>query len=247
MSVRERVAKWARASASDVTRQIRRDLSEIAPTISGRLLDLGCGAKPYRHLFTGAEWYVGLDLPADHSANKLTKSVDAYADLNLLPFCDESFDAALCTQVLEHVPQPELLLAEAARVLKTDGTLVLTLPFAAAEHEEPHDYLRFTRYGIRALLERAGFATREVRKQFTFWSAIGEMIYWHFHRKVSGTRLEKYWFAFGTVALLRMFHLMDRLDRDDKLALNLCVVAQKLPVAVRREESREAVAELARL
>ena len=227
---------WAlaltRRSAREVTWQIHRDFCALPPVGRARILDLGCGAKPYRCYFPHAAEYIGLDLPIERSANKLEKRADVYADLRRLPIADESFDVVLCTQVLEHVAEPERVLEEAHRILRTRGLAVVTVPFLAAEHEVPHDYLRFTSFGITALLERSGFEAVTVKKQFGFWSAVGEMIYWHYHRKVAGTRWEKYWYAVGATILLRGFHLMNRLDPDEKLVLNLFVTARKAPPAV---------------
>lgn len=166
-------------------------------------------------------------MPAGQSTNGLPKAAQVYCRVERLPFRGGSFDAVLCTQVLEHVPDPSVAIAEASRVLSPDGRLILTIPFVAAEHEEPHDYFRFTQFGIRTLLEAHGFECEFVKKQFGFWPTIGEMLYWHFHRKVQGGRWEKYWYAFGTTIFLGAFHLCGRFDRDDKLALNLCVVARR--------------------
>jgi ubiquinone/menaquinone biosynthesis C-methylase UbiE len=80
-----------------------------------------------------------------------------------LPFRSHSFDTALCFQVLEHVEEPSLLLDEALRILKPGGGLILTAPHIWNEHEMPHDYFRFTRYGLRHLLEKAGFQVIEIR------------------------------------------------------------------------------------
>ena len=204
-----------------------KDLRALAPVGAARIVDLGCGAKPYERYFNGATQYVGVDLPVERSANKLEKRADVYARLSELPLESGRFDVLLCTQVLEHVPDVGAVLAEGHRVLRDGGLAIVSVPFMAAEHEVPHDYLRFTSFGIRELLERAGFERIEVKKQFGFWSAIGEMIYWHYHRKVQGTRWEKYWFALGTTTLMRGFHLLNRLDPDDKLVLNLFVTAHK--------------------
>jgi SAM-dependent methyltransferase len=229
-SLRSHARVWVLKSAREVTWQIHRDFRALAPAGRARILDLGCGAKPYQRYFPDATEYIGVDLPVERSANKLEKRADVYADLHLLPIAGESFDVVLCTQVLEHVSEPAGVLTEAHRVLRSGGLAVLTVPFTAAEHEEPHDYLRFTSYGITDLLGRCGFGAVEVKKQFGFWSAIGEMIYWHYHRKVVGTRWEKYWYAAGTTVFLRGFHLLNRLDPDEKLVLNLFVTARKAPV-----------------
>ena len=206
----------------------------------GKVVDLGCGCKPYRDIFTEAESYVGIDLPVQQSANKLKKTVDVYGDLAALPFRDAVCDTILCTQVLEHVPNPASVLREAARIMRPGGTIIISVPFMATEHEEPHDYFRYTHYGMRALLQANGFEVVETRKQFGFWSAIGESIYWHFQRKVARTRLEKYWYAFGVTVFMRAFHLLNWLDPDDKLALNLCVVARRVGTQVSAQPASNA-------
>jgi len=221
---------WVRRNARELNWEIARDMGSLGSAPGATVADIGCGAKPYRQYFSGSARYFGIDLPVERSANKLEKRADVYADLVRLPIADESFDVVLCTQVLEHVPEPVRVLAEAHRILRTGGMAVLTVPFLAAEHEEPHDYLRFTSYGITELMKRCGFEAVSVKKQFGFWSAIGEMIYWHYHRKVTGTRWEKYWFAVGTTVFLSAFHLLNRMDPDQKLALNLFVTARKAPM-----------------
>lgn len=225
--MKQMILQMVQRLSVDVSRQIRLDLAQVAPAATGTLLDLGCGAKPYQAIFSKVQLYVGVDLPCELSANKLNKRADAYADLLNLPFSNSSFDVVLSTQALEHSADPERALREAARVLRGNGLIIITVPFLAAEHEEPHDYFRYTRFGVSALLERSGFRNVAVRKQFGFWLTIGEMIYWHFHRKVQGGRLEKYWYAFGTTLFLRAFRLLDRADPDDKLMLNLCITAQR--------------------
>lgn len=229
MSARKQALQWVRRRSRDVAWQIARDLREISPQVSGRVLDLGCGGKPYEPIFAAATKYVGVDLPVEHSANKMEKRADVYAQLGALPLADASFDAVVCTQVLEHAPDPDAVLAEARRVLRDSGLAVFSVPFLAAEHEMPHDYYRYTPNGMEALLGRHGFTDVRVKKQFGFWSAVGEMIYWHYHRKVTGTRWEKYWYAIGTTVFLRCFHAMNWLDRDERLVLNLMVTARKLP------------------
>ena len=79
-----------------------------------------------------------------------------------LPFADRCFETVFCAQVLEHVPRPEELLREAFRVLKVGGQIILTVPQTWGLHEEPHDYYRFTRYGLRYMLERVGFQVRSI-------------------------------------------------------------------------------------
>ena len=84
---------------------------------------------------------------------------DVRADLAAgLPFADASFDGAVCTEVIEHVPDAEALIREMARVIKPGGSLLLTVPFVFHYHEDPEDYRRYSPPGLAAALERAGFA-----------------------------------------------------------------------------------------
>src|SRR3546814_8619033 len=72
------------------------------------------------------------------------KRPDVAADGALLPFPDQSFEAVICSEVLEHVPDPRLVLDEIARVLKPGGCLLLTVPFLFRIHADPHDFGRYT-------------------------------------------------------------------------------------------------------
>ncbi|MEH6636965.1 MAG: methyltransferase domain-containing protein [Halioglobus sp.] len=136
-------------------------LAEFAPRISGKVLDIGCGKKPYKSLFS-AEKYTGLEI--DTPQNRATGIADCYYDGNKIPFPDASFDNVISNQVFEHVEQPDTYLDESYRVLKPGGLFLITVPFLWDEHEQPHDYNRYTSYGIRVILERHEFEILEARK-----------------------------------------------------------------------------------
>lgn len=125
-------------------------------------LDVGCGTRPYEALFAGAK-YVGVDVAESGRASG-EKKPDVYYDGVTLPMEAASVDGILNTEVLEHVPDPRRLLAEFARVLKPGGALVLTAPFFWEQHEKPFDFLRFTEFSLRALLESEGFEVRRLVK-----------------------------------------------------------------------------------
>lgn len=133
---------------------LRDAMVEFAPTLSGKLLDVGCGSKPYRSLFT-VDGYIGLDI--DSETTRQRGLADQLYDGGEFPFPDGSFDSVLCNQVLEHVFNPDDFLGEIARVLKPGGKLLLTVPFVWDEHEQPFDYARYSSFGLRALLEKQGF------------------------------------------------------------------------------------------
>ena len=127
----------------------------------GRLLDVGCGIKPYESFLRppGSE-YVGIDYPVTATAQgRPWSKADVFADCREMPFEDASFDSVICTQVLEHVNEPKTFLREIARVLKPGGVLLISVPMSWPHHEEPHDFFRYTRYGLDHLLGESGFAT----------------------------------------------------------------------------------------
>jgi len=140
---------------------LSRAMGEMAKSLHGQLLDVGCGTKPYRRLFA-VDSYKGLDI--DSEVTRAHGVADYYYDGGRFPITDASFDSALCNQVLEHVFNPDDFLAEISRVLKPGGQLLLTIPFVWDEHEQPYDYARYSSFGLTALLERAGFEIVEHRK-----------------------------------------------------------------------------------
>ena len=125
-----------------------------------RVLDAGAGSAPYGELFAHCD-YVTTDW--EESVHEAARSADVVAYLDDLPLDDGSFDAVICTQVLEHVKDPVVVLAELRRVLVSGGALWITVPLVWELHEEPHDYFRYTAHGVASLLERAGYADAQVR------------------------------------------------------------------------------------
>jgi SAM-dependent methyltransferase len=126
----------------------------------GVLLDVGCGSRPFANLFEGrVDRYLGVELRASRYLGD--RPPDAYARGEELPFRAGSMDTVLGLSVLTYLPEPKELIAEAHRVLRPGGTLLLEFTQMVPLHDEPHDYFRFTRYGAAHLLERAGFEPLE--------------------------------------------------------------------------------------
>lgn len=144
-----------------VWRICRRHVASVAHLARGRLLDIGCGEQPLLRLFEKrASKIWGIDHPRTLHPNE---RIDVFGTALRLPFRSRSFDGAVCFQVLEHVPEPLDLLREARRVLKPGAHLILTAPHIWNVHEQPHDYYRYTLYGLRHLFAKAGFEVIEVR------------------------------------------------------------------------------------
>lgn len=125
---------------------------EGAPYIKGAVLDAGAGFGAWTPVLAhaGAETVTAVDRGA-------APGLDAVADLKHLPYGDGAFEVVFCSQVLEHDPAPAALLAELRRVLKPGGVLLISVPHLSRIHDAPHDYFRFTAYGLRELLTAAGF------------------------------------------------------------------------------------------
>ncbi|MBI2415262.1 MAG: class I SAM-dependent methyltransferase [Candidatus Kerfeldbacteria bacterium] len=123
-----------------------REITQFTHSLPGsyRLLDLGCGSKPYRSLFKGATEYIGLDIVPG-------PQVDIVGEAWHLPFPDASFDVLITTQVFEHTMKLTETMAEIRRVVKPGGYIFISAPFAFQEHGAPYDYWRFTQFGLRTL------------------------------------------------------------------------------------------------
>jgi SAM-dependent methyltransferase len=181
------VRKAARLTADWVDLQysfILEQIARAAPRARGRLLDVGCGDKPYEAFFRPyVREYIGIEhegvFPNTNASSAQTgpdRRPDLYYDGNRLPFGDGSFDTVLSIQVLEHTPRPQPLLDEMARVLAPDGLLILSAPFSGRLHEEPYDYFRYTPHGLRAMCREAGLEVTEVWDQGNIWSVIGHKL-----------------------------------------------------------------------
>ncbi|HEX6767042.1 MAG TPA: class I SAM-dependent methyltransferase, partial [Polyangiaceae bacterium] len=156
------------------------DLERAAPFASGRLLDVGCGTKPYEHIFRPyVTEYLGIEHEATFERTQASadeRKPDLYYDGKRLPFDDGTFDTVLNAQVLEHTPEPARLVTDMARVLKEGGTLILSAPFQFRLHERPHDYFRYTPYGLRALCADAGLEIVEELQQGSLWSVLAHKL-----------------------------------------------------------------------
>jgi SAM-dependent methyltransferase len=120
-----------------------------------RVLDAGAGEGDYKHHFA-AQRYCGLDLGIGDPAWNYSQ-LDVVGDLEALPFPDTTFEAAINIVTLEHVLHPARVICELGRVLSPGGRFLLAAPLQWEEHQQPHDYGRFTRFALDHLLRQAGF------------------------------------------------------------------------------------------
>jgi len=130
------------------TLMLEASLQRCGAYVKGVTLDVGCGRKPYeKTFFAGAAKYVGMDYLTDRSTPDIVGSATD------IPQEDASFDTLVCTEVLEHVPDPLKALREMSRVLKPGGHLVLSTPMYWPRHEVPYDYFRYPYDGLLHLVK----------------------------------------------------------------------------------------------
>jgi SAM-dependent methyltransferase len=133
---------------------LERENAAFAKTLppGSRVLDAGAGEQPYKTLFAHCT-YEAADFEA---VDKPYAKSDYVCDLIAIPVEDQRFDGIIFNQVMEHLPDPLAALKELRRTLKPGGTMICTAPFYYQEHEIPYDFFRYTQFGWRSLLERAG-------------------------------------------------------------------------------------------
>ncbi len=142
-------------------------IEKVMPYIHGKLLDIGCGQKPYREIIgSSCTEYIGLE--NINSLHNLAR-VEVIGDALNLPFPERTFNTVVSFQVMEHIPEPEQFLREIFRVLVPGGYAIITTPFMWGEHEIPHDYFRYTRYGLEYLVIKTGFEVVSIEPQSKFW------------------------------------------------------------------------------
>ena len=207
-------------------------IRHFSPRLKGRIMDLGCGSKPYRSLFEVDE-YIGVDYDNPGHPHE-GEPVDVFYDGKTLPFPNESFDGVFSSEVFEHVFNLEEILKEVNRVLKKGGSLLFTCPFVIGEHEVPNDYARYTVFALRHLLEQHGFRVVEVKKTGNFIQAIMQLriMYWHLHllpkvRKIPVVRSAARFLIYTTMNLGAL--LLDAImPRRTDLYLNNVILCEKI-------------------
>jgi SAM-dependent methyltransferase len=163
-------------------KELAKNVKLCAPLINGKVLDVGCGKKPYKKLFINVTEYIGMDIENpghDHS----NEDIDVFYDGKIFPFTDNGFDSILTNQVFEHVFNPQQFLSEINRVLKPDGYLLLTVPFMWDEHEQPNDFGRYSSYGIKSILKEHGFEVESYYKSCPGISGIIQLFNLYLYKK----------------------------------------------------------------
>ena len=200
-------------------RRLESAARELSLPAGARLLDYGCADAPYRDVLAPEVEYVGADLPGNPRA-ALTLNPDGS-----LPAADESFDAVLSTQVLEHAADPGLYLSESFRVLRPGGQLLLSTHGVFVYHPDPVDYWRWTCAGLRRQVTEAGFEVTRFEGVFglaaTGLQLFQDTLYWRLPRPLK---------PLLALIMQGLISLADRLQSQQSRDLNasvFVVVARK--------------------
>ncbi len=153
-------------------------LKEVLPLFSGSLLDIGCGKMPYKNYIlknSMVDAYIGLDIENALIYDKDVKP-DYTWDGKVMPFEDNSFNCAFATEVLEHCPDPEIVLKEVFRVLKPNGIFFFTVPFLWNLHEVPHDEYRYTPFSLERHLKKSKFKDIDIKATGGWHASMAQML-----------------------------------------------------------------------
>ena len=200
----------------------------VSKYAKGRLIDIGCGNKPYEKKFEGTVTeYIGCDIVQSD-----LKKVDVLCEANNIPLPDNSFDTAFSTQTIEHVEDHQGLVNEAYRLLKPGGYFIVSGPMYWHLHEEPYDFFRFTKYGFKYIFEKAGFEMIEIIPNGGAWATAGQTLIHSFLLSKSRNffihasrflfhRLRIYWI------INSFFGWLDKVDYNPANTLNYVVIGKK--------------------
>ena len=206
-------------------KDVKKAITEYA---SGKVLDIGCGNKPYEKEFQQkANEYVGCDI-----VQSSLQKVDVICDATNLPFLSGEFDTVFSIQTIEHIAEHQQMLNEAHRVLKSGGYFIISGPFYWPLHEAPHDYFRFTRYGFSHILNKSGFRVEKIIENGGSWATSGQAF---IHSMMNGqsrnffVRLLRFiFFRLNFIKIHNSIYAwLDRIDYNNVMPMNYIVIARK--------------------
>ncbi len=206
-------------------------LEKYSKYYKGNLYDLGCGEAPYRKYFLQyADSYIGVDWTKTLHNSK----ADIVSNLNKKIELDDGVaDTIISLSVMEHLCEPQIFLDESYRILKKGGVMMLQVPWQWWVHEAPHDYFRYTPYGLKYMFKKAGFKDVIIEAQtgfFTMWLLKINYFSSRFIRgpKVLKLLIKAILIPFWTINQL-IAPILDKFDRNwEAESQGYCVIAKKI-------------------
>lgn len=186
------------------------------PSFGTELLDIGCGKMPYKEFIlqnSSVKKYTGLDIQNAIEYDLKIKP-DFTWDGITMPFADDSFDSAFATEVLEHCPEPKIILNETYRVMKKGGCFFFTVPFLWNLHEVPHDEYRYTPFSLERILKECGFKKIEIKATGGWHASLAQMLGLWVRRASISPRKRK-WLSFLLKPVIKRMIAKDKLMEVD--------------------------------
>ena len=189
-----------------IDRLFLQQLQYTTQHIHGIVVDLGCGDKWFEALFAPhSSRYIGVDRLAVAAA-------DVVADITTLPLATDSIDTIICFSVLDDIPETTMFLDEIYRVLRPGGVLLLSVNQAWRTHDPPDDYYRWTKFGLKYVLEKSHFTVLEINPVGGLWAFVSTRIVFWLYENVGRFRLlSPFTTILGTMGLM-LGLMMDKLN-----------------------------------
>lgn len=144
----------------------------ILKNVKGNLIDVGCGDLHYkRYIEKNVINYDSIDIKRKSDQVKYEGNI-----LDMSFIADNTYDSAICLEVLEHVTAPDMALKEINRILKKDAVFIISVPHLSRLHEQPYDFFRFTNFGLATMLENSGFIVKEIIPRGGILTFLGHQI-----------------------------------------------------------------------
>lgn len=204
---------------------LQKQLIKFSSLLGGKMLDVGAGeVNRYGKFFKTTE-VVRMDVNhGDH--------VDVVGSADNIPFHDGTFDSVLCTQVFEHLKDPFKSAREIHRVLKTGGKLLMTVPQTNELHEEPYDFFRYTKYGLKTMFEDAGFEVVEFEQRGGYYATLAQIkivrlvdLFGLYERPIVGRIFGKFIMLYAKIMI--WLDTVDTSVANRKHAIGWCFVLKK--------------------
>lgn len=214
-----------------VRKSIKNALLNVLPTFNGKFLDVGCGKMPYRTLIDenkNISEYIGLDIESARDYGGAKPDIVWTKD-NKIPLEDNTIQSAMATEVLEHCPEPQVIINEVYRVLEDKAVFFMTVPSIWNLHEVPYDEYRYTPFALKRLLQNAGFRQIDI-KAHGGWNASLALMLAMWCRRYWKKPLPKFAFSLLFYPLIYILFKIDKAPfpfKEGDMITGLYVIAKK--------------------
>lgn len=208
------------------TYRLKRFVKEVSGKYCGKgrkIIDIGAGICQYENYFKNLKYF------SQDIENNPQKSIDYIGNIETLP--SDSFDYILCTQVLEHLEDPNLAFKNFHRILKKNGKVFLTTIMTFEAHSIPNDYFRFTQYGLRYLAKQNGFRVIKINPQGGRFLVLAKELQVLWPRLIKKKEIIWLYYLIFSLPLFifnLILFLLDFLDKDKNLTLNYECIFSKI-------------------